>query len=162
MRTETRSEERVVTNKYTVYIAEDGTEFDNQKACEKHEIYSAIDKVSEEVEPLEMDFCATPLNYDGYADEEYCRWFKVNDDEDYQKLLNYYRTRTENEVVIDKPLSYPSVICVSEDGWYSDPYESENAFGYTLDDMKNVAKEFFGHFGIEVSFKKTTEKGGDL
>ena len=132
MRKETRKEERVVVSNYTVYIANDGTEFDSERACERHEICTEIDRTEKEVESTRFPLCAAPLNYDGYVDEEHCEWYKVNDENDYQKLIDYYRARTANEVV-------------------------ENAYGYTLDDMKKTAEGFFAHFGIKVKFENMKE-----
>lgn len=157
MRKETRKEERVVVSNYTVYIANDGTEFDSERACEMHEICAEIDRTEKEVEDIRLPFCAAPLNYDGYTDEDHCEWYKVNNENDYQKLIDYYRARTADEVSIDRPSAYPSVICVSEDVSWTAPYEVEYACGYTLDDMKKTAEGFFAHFGITVKFENMKE-----
>lgn len=153
MRKEVRKEERVVVTNHTVYIASDGKEFDDEKSCERHEVCIEIDQAEKDVENLKLNFCAAPLNYDGYVNEEECDWYKVNDETDYQKLLAYYKARTGNKMDINEPFAYPSVICVSEDEAWSGPYELENAYGYTLDDMKKTAERFFAHFGIKVKFE---------
>ena len=152
MRVEERKEKRVVTDTWKVYIADDGTEFDDKKKCERYEIASNIDKAYKDLELIKMDFVAAPLNYDGCVDEEYCQWYSVENKDDYEKVRAYYDACTVNSVYIDEPSSYPSVICVSESEPWSSPYETEDAYGYTLDDMKNTAKEFFENFGIKVSF----------
>ena len=144
MRKETRTEERVVKSNYTVYIADDGKEFDNERKCLNYEHDIAEEKAREAIQHLVLEnITVSPLTiYDDFRDVG-TTWYKVETENDF-KLIQEYCDLAYGDYYGPNIKSYPTTVCiVDSDDWYE---------AYTLDQLMEQTKEFFGVFGMNVNF----------
>lgn len=135
-----------------VFVAEDGTEFEDKGKCEKHEAMLTLGKAKKAIEKLEIHDVrsAMPLNDDGYPSDCNCfHWYKVNDPSDVELLNKVYK----DEIV--EPCSYPEIICVETT---KDFYENIcDVYTYHLSDIKNNTINFWEKFGFNVIIEKQKE-----
>lgn len=153
MRTEVREEEKIIKDKHTIYIAEDGKEFDDIVVCKEYERRIKRNEVNKKLEkfivreleeqiPIHDDDCFSSCN--AY------RWFKVENEEEFNELNELLG---EGRYELYVPETYPTYICAESendfdiDGWTTD-------YSYTLDECMKVTKSYFEKFGYDVEFKK--------
>lgn len=148
MRKEVRERQRIVRE--SVYIAEDGKEFDNIADCRRYEenlnrkvVFDYIDntyRVPELDDQIPIDSDASFSEFSIY------RWYKVNNKEELAKIEEAYGEPVHNS----DNLTYPTYICVETE---DEEYNGQPYF-YTLDEAMRVTRAFFKNFGWKVEFKK--------
>lgn len=147
MREEKRTEERIVTSTRTIYIADDGKEFDSKTICEEYEREvkeEAAEKIIEKLRINELNGLLPLTNNDEWRDCD-VSWFKLNDDSDFGMIYNYYDLRKATEYFYE-PKSYPNIMCVVEYDCYADIYY--------IDDIIETTKDFYKDFGFDVTISK--------
>lgn len=149
MHYETRKEK--VEKKYTVYIADDGKEFDSESKCREYE-NSIGRKNMKELEPFMVKELKEmiPIHFSAeYSEMCYYTWFKANNKEEFDKINKIL------DNVFDEPNEYPYYMCVETEsefeGFISDYYTQ-------LPEYKNITRNFWGKLGYELEFKKKGEK----
>lgn len=148
MKQEIREEQRVITDRHVVYIAEDGKEFDDIRLCKKYEEEIEREKRLNKLSKFIVSELSEqiPINADA-SFSEYCyyTWFKVNNEKELAELEHIL------DDGFDVPEQFPMYIC----------YETENEFEglasdwcYTIEESMDVTKAYFKKFGIDVEFKR--------
>lgn len=148
MKQEIREEQRVITDRHVVYIAEDGKEFDNIRLCKKYEEEIEREKRLDKLSKFIVSELSEqiPINADAsFSEFYYYTWLKANNKEEKEELENLLEDRFSD------PEQFPMYIC----------YETENEFeglaSYwccTIEESMDVTKAYFKKFGIDVEFKR--------
>ena len=147
MRKEQRTEERVIRDTRTVYIADDGKEFEGYKAeeeCKYYERKLALKEFEKAVLPLRIDKYDGLLpitNWDEWRDCD-AYWYKIENKSHYDIVEKYYETQGI-ETYFKEPSSYPAIMCVVECDGYAD--------GYYLDKLIEITKTYFAELGFAVT-----------
>jgi hypothetical protein len=148
MRQEIREEQRVINDRYTVYIADDGKEFTDRSSCVIYENKIKREKALEHIKKYiieELDG-QIPIHASAeFSEFMYYTWLKVNNEEERMELENLI------EDSIESSGQYPLYVC----------YETEEEFegiasdySYTIEESMDITRKYFGKFGIEVEFKR--------
>ena len=141
-----RTEKRMVEVFDTTYVANDGTEFKTEFTCLDYEKQLAENAFKAKANELRIPkFDGTyPLDVDGQyiSDNHAHTWYQVNTEEDLNTLEDVYGG-------IGKPCSYPDIVCIETDDYYTD-----DCWSYWLSDMKKSTVAFWKAFGYEVEFKE--------
>ena len=135
--------EKVVQQTAMVYIAEDGTEFNNERNCFEYEKKLKEEKTLTELNKIlihEDDFI--PCNgKDNWCNHVY-KWYKVESKEQLKLINDFYGSDVEAQ-------DYPEYINIE---LYDD--SDRECSGVTLTECKNYVKEFFEEgFGIKINFE---------
>ena len=143
MKIKERTEQRVVTETYNIYIADDGKEFDTKKQCEMYEKEQLFLKKEKSVNMLKLSYDLLPLTL--YDDWRECDvdWYRIENETQYNTLKEYYELKGSGTEYFSAPESYPATICVTD-------YE-EYAETYYLDTLIEVTKKYFSTFGLNVT-----------
>lgn len=140
---EVKKEIKTVQQEVTVYVAEDGTEFPTSSMCKAYEVKLYHNKLLEAIKPLEYrEDGKRPCDGMDNPEHYFYKWYKVNSQEDVDKLLDVYDTYIKTE-------QFPEYINIQQ----SDP-DDYSCWSTTLSNCKAYVKEFFADFGIEVEFKE--------
>lgn len=146
MKIETRKEVKEVVT--SVYIADDGTEFENKHKCETYEYDLKTKQLNEQITKLEIkelnDIAPLDTKARYIQDNHNFKWFKVNDKKDVDLIGGVYGDG------IVEPKQYPDIICLEiEEG--TNYCES---WSLCLSEMKQETIEFWEHFGLKVNFEE--------
>lgn len=148
MRKEVREQQRIVRE--SVYIAEDGKEFDNIADCRRYEESLnrkvGFDFIDKEYRIPELDD-QIPIHSDAsFSGFSTYRWYKVNNKEELTKIEEAY-----GEPVYDSDdLIFPTYICMETE----DEHYNGQPYHYTLDETMRDTRAFFKNFGWKVEFKR--------
>ena len=144
MKKEIKTSQRIVTDTFTVYIADDGKEFDNKIACENYEKDLKQNELEMKISHFKIDKLdgVLPINNAGEWRDVDASWYNVNREEDFNLIYEYY-SLCSNGDYFNKPDSFPAIMCVVDDGNYADVYY--------LDDIINEVKSFFNIFNMNVT-----------
>ena len=148
-----RVEEREIKRTITIYIADDGMEFDDELRCKRYEkdimstkLYKeAMKKLRlrelDEVFPLDADY----LKY-----EKYLCWFKIETQNDVETLSNMYPSKI---FLIEK---FPTLVGIGSDYDFDGEkaYEDKNPYIFFLSKYRNETEEFWNRMGYKVTFEK--------
>lgn len=144
-----------------VYVADDGTQFVTEAECKAYEEKTAKAKQAEKEEEermfaekekrlreLNTEMDIIPLT-EHTLDPElwYFRWFKVNNDEDYEFISSLVEWGRPS-----KPDQYPSYICLMCENDPSDLAYAE--YSETFNNCIKEAKWFFKQFGYDCEITK--------
>ena len=145
MHYETRTEK--IERKYTIYIADDGKEFNSEDECKQYE-NSIGRKNMKALKPFieEKLKDMIPIHFSAeYSEFSYYTWFKANNKEEFETINKIL------DEVFEEPNEYPYYMCVETesefDGYISDYYTQ-------LPEYKNTTREFWEKLGYKVSFNK--------
>ena len=148
MRTEKKTKMVKITE--TKYIADDGREFASEKECkdyekaEKRKVF--IDKADKlRIRELEDSM---PLVLDETMEHHEYRWYKLQNENDYNILSKAYSGNYFGE-----PASYPVIMCVETYDYYCDDYDGD-AYNFTLDKCKEDTIKFWEKQGYKVKIEK--------
>lgn len=153
MKTETRKEEHVIVNERTVYIADDGKEFNSEEECILHETGYEKDYLESKFEAMkikEFDGIA-PLNVDSDWPERDFWWFNLKNKDDYDLIVNYYKTTRLEVDWMREPSTYPALVCMMESYDYVDTMY--------FDSIIKKTKLFFEHLGYTINIVKEENYG---
>lgn len=141
MKKEIRS--RMVEEKYDVFVAEDGTTFDDESECAEYERNVKMQPVSKlHIEKFDG---LVPLTDGMTCDGNEFYWYKVNDEDDFNTLNEYYEGK------IDEPREY---LCLEVNECYIDGLLMFDVWSYELTDIMGSIKEFMEEFRYKVKFEK--------
>lgn len=144
-----KEETKMVKQIVTLYVAEDGTEFENKWQCEDYEKRNGLGNLIANAEKLriaELDDCL-PLSNDGLInDNNAFRWYRLENKEDFEAVHKAY-----GGYCFTEPKDYPEVICVETCGY--EPY-IDDSYCYYLTDCKIMTEEFWKSLGYKVVFEK--------
>lgn len=144
MKKETKS--RMIEEKYEVFVAEDGTTFDTASECVEYERNIRMQPVSKlHIEKLDG---LVPLTDGMTCDGNEFYWYKVNDEDDFNTLNEYYEGK------IDEPREYPNLLCLEVNECYIDGLLMFDVWSYELTDIMDSIKEFMEEFRYKVKFEK--------
>jgi hypothetical protein len=124
-----------------VYVASDGTEFNNEydcKAYEKDLLYKSLN-----VQKLETDIDYLPFCNCSDDDDSSYTWYYVKNEEELNRLIELYECEVEE---IDK---YPEWVCIEE---YRGEYEDDN-YMHKLSDSIEYAKTLLNKLGYTMTVK---------
>lgn len=148
MRTEKKTKLVEITE--TKYIADDGREFTSARDCEQHEKAEKrkvfIDK-AEKLRIKELEDLM-PLVLDETMEHHEYRWYKLQNENDYNILSEAYSGNYFGE-----PASYPVIMCVETYDYYCDDYDVD-AYSFTLDKCKEDTIKFWKKQGYKVRIEK--------
>lgn len=147
MRTETRTEQRVVTDTRTIYIADDGKEFESKTMCEEHERALKVAEYEKLISGLQIDDLNGVLpitNSDEWRDCD-AQWYNVKDKNDYNTIYEYYELCSNIDYFYE-PKSYPAIMGVLDYDDYADVYY--------IDNIIEQVKLFFNEFYMDVNIKE--------
>ena len=129
----------------TVYIAEDGTQFDSKWKCQKYEEEVRFENAQAAIEKYHIEDLdnKTPISDSGDTCDTYeYLWYRVPDAAAEAEISNCYKEAMSNIKIKE----YPEVIAIEDPG-----VDAEYAF--TLSDMKELTESFFNELGIKVTFQ---------
>lgn len=138
MRTEKKTKLVEITE--TKYIADDGREFASVRECEQYEKAEKL-----RIKELEDSM---PLVLDETMEHHEYRWYKLQNENDYNILTEAYSGNYFGE-----PASYPVIICVETYDYYCDDYDGD-AYIFTLDKCKEDTIKFWERQGYKVTIEK--------
>ena len=145
---EIRIRKKFIEEEIKVYAAEDGTEFETEKACKNYEdkiLHPANIKQAEKLRIKDLDE-VIPLSDSGLTDENNTfRWYNVENEDDASILNEAYRTSFE------PPLVYPEIICIETAGY--EPYK-DDAYSYHVTNLKEITEGFWKKLGYKVTIEK--------
>ena len=148
MRTEKKTKMVEVTE--IKYIADDGREFASVRDCEQYEKAEKrkifIDK-AEKLRIKELEDLM-PLVLDETMEHHEYRWYKLQNENDYNILSEAYSGNYFGE-----PVSYPAIMCVETYDYYCDDYDGD-AYSFTLDKCKEDTIKFWERQGYKVMIEK--------
>ncbi len=147
MRTETKTEQRVITDTYTVYISDNGKVFETKKACEEYEKTLKVAEYKRRIDKLKINNLddILPITLNGEDWREYnTRWYNVKDKNDYDAIYNYYTLSSYMYYL--EPESYPTVIGIVENYDFVDVY--------SIDSIIDQVKCFFSKLNMSVNIKE--------
>ena len=141
MKVETK--QQVDVRNVTVYIADDGTEFDNRWKCQQYEIEKVHKPLLEKLTQCEeLNWYA---NFDGqeYPEHHDYRWYFVRDEEDLA-ILEIVYPDTLGKIHIGK------WVCIETD-------EDGSSWASTVDDGITYATTVLNALGYKVEITKEAE-----
>lgn len=150
MRKEQRIEERIFTDVYTYYVANDGTEFTGYNAeekCREYEKNIVLLKLKEKINHLichKYDNLTPFPVYSEWRDCD-CVWYHINKKEDFELIMKYYEYMDYDVDYISETKIYPDIICIMEFDEYIE--------GYWLDGILKSIEFFLGELGKEIEIK---------
>ena len=151
MRKEERTEERIITDTRTVFIADDGTEFDGYNAemkCKEYEKNKEIYKLESEIKKYQIDeyegLFPFPV-YDEWRDCD-CLWYNIKNKDEYDLIEKYYDLKDKNDIYFSEPKSYSAIMCAVEYDGYTD--------GYYLDEIIKEIGKFLKCFHMNIEIKE--------
>lgn len=135
-----RIEERERVVKSVVFIADDGTEFDNSRECHKYEMNMAEDK-KKLLEPKRIKGLDHWYPYEEYTDTQThdYYWYNIETEEELNLLKQAYGFSSE-----DYNIPFPEIICVDS------PEYDNHCWWSTLSSMISNLNEFFNITGYEI------------
>lgn len=131
----------VKTVKEIKYVCSDGSEFPDETTANIHEHLL-----------LTKDIRITDMtNYRPFDEESNMvdfLWFRLENEEDYFKLVEYYNFMYDPDCVdLEKPKKFPyAYYCVKEG--------DTRCCNLGIEEIKSKAQRFFNGIGIEISFSK--------
>lgn len=149
-----RKEVVMVKQSITVYVAEDGREFDTKEECELHEKRMKREALVEKAKK----FCVQglknvmPLVNQQTSEESVYDWFHVKDREMFLFLKELFRLDGEYNG------NYPALLCVE----FVDEEYGTDAYLYTMEDCINSTKDFWKKFGVELDIEQRQIKTEDI
>ena len=149
MKVETRTEERLVTTEYKVFVAIDGKEFDSEKSCKKYEKELEVKRLEPMFEKLkikELDGIHPITLWDSEWPEKDYWWCLLKSADDYKTVVDYYDALNISTEYISEPSKYPMMLCIAEEDDYIDTYD--------MDHLMAATKAFYKKFNINVNFKE--------
>lgn len=141
----TRTE--TVTKEMTIYIAEDGKEFSHEGSCKQYERDLERNRKKVEVDKLKVAGNVFPPyivdDIEEIEDETTTTWYRVNNEEELEKICNYYGIHIGRfKHKID---TYPEMIAISR---YDYEYHE-----ITLSEFIEKSKSFWRNLGFEMVLK---------
>lgn len=153
----TKKFQETVTVDRTIYIAEDGQEFNDYYQCDKHEKNLLREKQLEALKSIEykesMDD-VTPLDGGEYYESHDYRWYRPKNIEEIELLNDVFKVEdsdTLTEVDIGEWICFESYDISSCD--------AESTYISLLSDSIRQIKWFLEQFGYEISIKENEKKG---
>ena len=145
-----RVEEKEIITKEKVYVADDGTEFNNEPDCKEYELTKIRTERLAAIEKFRVFdlYNQIPLNDDSCFSEfnDYI-WFRFNNEEEEKEFEEIMET------VIRAGTEYPKYFCIETENDF-DEYANVSDWTYNLEQSMNVAKRYFNMFGIDIEFKR--------
>ena len=143
-----RIEKRDVTYTHTVYIAEDGKEFNQEYECRWHEQKTMLSVAEDRIKHLKIkpvpDFPLVSENVNCIS------WYNITSENDFDLILNYYKLWDECFIYeSDCPNKYPAIVYVVES---TDDYSY--AYMGNIEDVITDLKNVFLKLGYNAEFKK--------
>ena len=139
---EIRTEKKLIERVVDTYIAVDGKEFDNKKACMDYEFELEVGKIMEEVKKFQfIDDGYVPCDGQENMESHFYEWYKVENAEQLEQLQNLY----DGVPCVE---NFPEYICCER---YDET--DYDVYAQTLTGCKEYVKLFFDKFGIDVEFK---------
>lgn len=134
----------------TIYVAEDGKEFNSAEECKRYEEEQEFERGLERIDKYrieEMDG-QIPLDDDArYSFSFYYRWYRVRNEKELKEIQDVYK---EDMPPINK---FPTAICMEMTDRI---YQYADIYCTPLDHVKFITEEFFEKLGIKVSFEEVT------
>lgn len=148
MRTEKKTKMVEITE--TKYIADDGKEFSSVRDCEQYEKAEKRKIFIEKAEKLRIKELEDlmPLVLDETMEHHEYRWYKLQNENDYNILSEAYSGN-----YFGKPVSYPIIMCVETYDYYCDEYDGD-AYSFTLEQCKEDTIKFWKRQGYKVTIEK--------
>lgn len=144
----TKIKKKFIEEETRVYVAEDGTEFETEKACRDYEDKILHPVNIKQAEKLRIKYLdgVIPLSNSGLTDENNTfRWYKVENKEDASILNDAYRIKFKPSLV------YPEIICIETAGY--EPYK-DDAYAYHVTNLKEITENFWKKLGYRVVIEK--------
>lgn len=134
----------------TKYIADDGRTFASEKECNDYEKQKERKGFIEEAEKLRIKGLENlmPLILDETMENHEYRWYKVQNENDYNIISAAY-----NDDYFNEPVTYPAIMCIETYDYYCDNYDGD-AYSLTLDDCKKDTISFWEKQGYRVVIEK--------
>ena len=150
-----RIKKATIAKVITIYIANDGTEFESEYDCKKYEEELNKNKLRAEriakAETLripELDN-VMPLCDEGMPNENNTyRWYKLETEDDYYALLDIYPCYPH------RAEQFPDIVCI--ENCDCEPY-SDDAYAYYLSEIKRTTERFWDRLGYKLTFEKKGE-----
>ena len=133
--------------KKSVYIAEDGTEFDNKWKCQKYEEEVRFEDAQEAIEKYHIEELdnKTPISDSGdTCDTNEYLWYRVPNVEAEAEISNCYKEAMSGIFI----KHYPEIVAIEDPG-------VDASYAFTLSDMEKLTENFFNEFGIKVTFQES-------
>lgn len=141
----TRTE--TVTKEVTIYIAEDGKEFNHECSCKQYERDLERNRKKAEIDKMKVAGNVFPPyivdDIEEIEDETTTTWYRVNNEEELEKICNYYGFSIE--IMEHEINNYPEMIAISR---YDYEYHR-----ITLSEFIEKSKSFWRNLGLEMMLK---------
>lgn len=122
---------KTITKTITKYVADDNTEWDNEKDCRNHENEcAATKKLIDKLEIEELHDIMPPL-HDVCEDADFI-WYNIKNNDDYELISQYYKKQHDVTIEVD---SLPAIICVEH-------LDGDDVWAYTLNEILNEIQRF--------------------
>lgn len=125
-----------------IWIARNGTEFDNEQACIDYE--EKLEVVESTLDRMEYLKNVVPHTFSPYDDIHYT-WYKANSPEDIKAIEE---TINVDWIGLNNITSFPEYVCVETD------YDDERYAETTLTKLMEEYRTFLENFGVKVIYSK--------
>ncbi len=135
-----REETKIVTERKKVYVAFDGTEFDDELSCIDYEDEQKRKQAEQSVEDLRIQAEAEWPGLQGNMNYFELLYFRINSKEDLKRVEKAYRlTRVWSFRDLKDKIHYPDILCVVDD--------DEGFRCYLVSELMEEANQFLAQFG---------------
>lgn len=135
-----REETKIVTETRKVYVAFDGTEFDDKLRCIDYEDELKQKQAEESVEDLRIQTEAEWPGLQGNMNYFELLYFRINSKEDLKRVEKAYRlSKLWNFRDFENRIHYPDILCVVDD--------DEGFRCYLVSELVEEANQFLAQFG---------------
>lgn len=135
-----REETKIVTETRKIYVALDGTEFDDKLCCIDYEDELKRKQAEQSVEDLRIQAEAEWPGLQGNMNYFELLYFRINSKEDLERVEKAYQlTRVWSFRDLKDKIHYPDILCVVDD--------DEGFRCYLVSELVEEANQFLAQFG---------------
>lgn len=135
-----REETKIVTETRKIYVALDGTEFDDKLCCIDYEDELKRKQAEQSVEDLRIQAEAEWPGLQGNMNYFELLYFRINSKEDLERVEKAYRlTKLWNFRDFENRIHYPDILCIVDD--------DEGFRCYLVSELVEEADRFLAQFG---------------
>ena len=145
-----KTEEKLVKQEITTYIADDGTIFPTAVDCRKYEFKQTMQNIINQAEQLRIPALddLMPLTDGELNENNSFSWYSVRTEKDFNIINKAYRWQ------LNEPEQYPDIMCVESYSGYED-----DAYEYYLSQIQDLTCRFWKQLGYKITLSKEKEIG---
>lgn len=134
-----RNETKQIVQEYEVWIADDGTEFEDKESCFRYE----LDCQENAMRIQSLGASIPPPGITDFNPKNIARWYLLKNEDDASVLSMYYDTFIKCD-------QFPQAVCLEVDH----DFNYYDCYAHTLNNMVDGINEIFEKFGYKVNLER--------